>query len=237
VATFALSASMTMAQEGTGGIMQKPNPNNPDSIPAPVRNFLQERRDDIREFREGRREDVKVLMEKGKEMRDEFKAMKASGTVSSTTRKEMRDEARDMKKEFMNERHEDKSNFMDDRKGDRKEFMDEMKDKMPKIMGFIKNATATAAIAARLGMSTTTLQAQLASGTKLKDIIKDKVTKEELRSFFPPKVKERIATDTSLLSKIFGQRKDMVTETIDENGEVKEEVKRGGGFFRRFFNF
>jgi hypothetical protein len=141
---FISLAPMAIAEEGQAGMMQ-------------------ERREGLRGFREERRQDIQAVMEKSKEIREEFRAIKASGTMSSTTRKEFKDEARDMKKEFMDDRREDKREFMDKMKmgSSTKDFGLSIRDK------FAKNATATAAIAAKLGMTSEALKMQLASGCLL----------------------------------------------------------------------
>ena len=133
--------------------------------------------------------------------------------------------------------------------GDMKDMRDDMRGKMGNMMKNMPalNATQTAAIAAKLGISADVLNAQLASGTKLKEIIKDKITPEQMREILPP----RIATFTKRLEEggffnrvrnsILGENRQVMQETINEFGEVTISTSTisvpATPFWKRFFNF
>jgi hypothetical protein len=182
------------------------------------------------EYKEGRKEIRGEYREDMKEARGEFRegmkerrmwnAQNASGTATGTKPtpwKEMREDMKDARKEF---------------KGDMKDMRDDMKNKMNKGVGeFMRNnpvlnATQTAAIAAKLGITVDVLNAQLASGTKLKEIIKDKIKPEDMRNILPP----RMATFTKELENkgffgrlrggLFGENKPVFEQKMNEFGEV-----------------
>lgn len=165
------------------------------------REIRQEYRDDRKEARADFRDDMRE--------RREWNKANATGTATGTKPtpwKNMREDMKDARADFRN---------------GMKEMRDEMMHKMPML-----NATATAAIAARLGISIDALNSQLASGTKLKEIIKDKITPEEMRNILPP----RIATFTKQLedrgffnrikSNLFGGKREVLEQRINEFGEV-----------------
>ncbi len=174
-----------------------------------------------------------------KGMRDAMHGTIASGTImnGSSTRDDMKNQIKGARKEFAKDRHED-----------RKDMRNKMKDHMKDLHSdnSLKSrlmATATIeALAAKLGVSTSSIFDRVASGTKLKEIIGDKISRDEVAKILHPIVYERVASSSEsampkLLQKIFGVRKEMVTSSIDENGEVMEEVRSNVGFFRKLFGF
>ncbi len=204
-----------------------------------VKDFRDERMQDVKDFRDDRRGDIKDLRGDVKEMRQEFRAT-VSSTTSSSTRQEMRKDLKeDIKmrmEETKDERKDDIRKFKEDRKDDFKMFKEEVRNNMVKNIP----APALAALALKLGVSTTSLQAQIASGSKLRQIIaSSSLTKEDLKGIFPPMIKERVASSSvpRFFDRIFGEKKEQVTTTMNEQGEVVEEVVSKSGFFRRFFGF
>ncbi len=221
ITTLALSSllltSATFAQEAN----QPGQP--PQGRPGMRQEFRQERREDIKEIRGEVIESKKEFREGVKDLR----AWKQASTTATGTRptpfKDLRQDMRDARKDFMQDRREDMG-------------------RGPKPL----NATATAAIAAKLGITAEALQAQLASGTKLKELVKDKITPEEMKNIMPP----RVATFTraiqengffgNIRSKIFGAKKEIVEEKMNEFGEVEENVRPDDTprpFWQKFFGF
>lgn len=106
----------------------------------------------------------------------------------------------------------------------RGEFRDEISDFRGDIRAKVASLTETqvAAIAVKLGITVETLKAQIASGTPLRDIVKDKMTREELDAIIP-----RPATGT------------MATETMMRMEKREERREERRGFFNslreRFF--
>lgn len=180
---------------------------------------LYEERKEIRgEFREGLKE------------RREWNLQNASGTATGTKPTPFKDLREDMKGA--------RKEFKEDMKGVR----DEMRSKMQPL-----SATATAAIAAKLGITSEALNAQLASGTKLKEIVKGKLTPAQMKEILPP----RIATFTKknedngfvnrIFSNFFGQNKTVFEERVNEFGEITISTSTisvpSSPFWLKFFNF
>jgi len=215
VGSLLLSASVFAEENGQPGMP-------PQGRPEMRQEFRQERREDIKEMR-GEVMNVRKEFQEG--MKD-LKTWKQSSTTATGTRptpfKDMREDMKNIKNDFMQDRREDRQAFKP------------------------LNATATAAIAAKLGITAEALKAQLASGTKLKELIKDKISPEEMKNILPP----RIATFTravqengffnNVRSKLFGQRKEIIEQKMDEFGEVQENVTpdtTDRPFWKRFFGF
>jgi hypothetical protein len=184
------------------------------------------------EFREERREDIKEIrgemMDEKKDFRADMKERKqymmgsTTGMATPTPWKNLKGDMKDIKKDFMEDRREDRQAFKP------------------------LNATATAAIATKLGITAEALKAQLASGTKLKELIKDRISPEEMKNILPP----RVATFTravqengffnNVRAKIFGQRREVIEQKMNEFGEVEENVSpdtTNRPFWKRFFGF
>jgi hypothetical protein len=187
------------------------------------------------EFREDRKEAVGEFKEGMKERRM-WNALNASGTATGTKPTPWKNLREDMK---------------DVREGAREDFRemrdkikDEMKRMLPPRMASL-TATQTAAIAGKLGITVDVLNAQLASGTKLKEIIKDKIKPEDMKQILPP----RVASVTRAIqeqgffnnfrSRLFGPREVEIHQSQNEFGEIEEVEKpiQGNGFFRRLFNW
>ncbi len=170
-----------------------------------------------------------------RDMRDAMRSATASGTgmVSTSSREDMKNQIKGVRKEFAKDRYEDRKNMIDKMKE-----MHSDNSLKSRLM-----ATATIEIlAAKLGVSTSSLFNRVASGTKLKEIIGDKVSRDEMAKILHPIVYERVASSSEaavpkLLQKIFGARKETVTSSIDEKGDVVEEVKSNANFFRKLFGF
>jgi cytochrome c556 len=205
--------------------------------PGMMRGMMGERK----EFREERRADIEEMkgeMKKvGEQFREEMKARKeymmgsTTGTATPTPWKNLRENMKDVRKDFR-----------DDRKEDRKEWRDEHGMPAPRPL----NATATAAIAAKLGITAESLQAQLASGTKLKELVKDKISPEEMKQILPPKVAtftramEGRGFFANIRSTIFGARKEIIEQKMDEFGEVTMTPtgeQPAVPFWKKFFGF
>lgn len=209
--------------------------------PGMMQERMEDRRENRQEFREERREDIKEMrgeiMETKKEFRQgmqDLKDWRQSSTTATGTRptpfKDLKNNLKEERKEYMNDRRED-----------RREYREEMGVR-PRPL----NATATAAIAAKLGITTDALQAQLASGTKLKELVKDKISPEEMKNILPPKVAtftraiEEKGFFNNFRAKIFGTRQEVVIETENEFGEVTETPtgeQAPRPFWKRFFGF
>ncbi len=191
----------------------------------------------MREFHDAKVENIKGTKERMGQARDQFREeMRAKrdfingsttpGTATPTPWKSFRENVKDIKNDFHNEMRDDKKEF----------------GIKPKAL----NATATAAIATKLGITAESLQAQLASGTKLKEIIKDKITPEEMKQILPPrvatftKVTEEKGFFGNLRSRIFGPKEELVERKIDEYGQITEATsteKMPAPFWKRFFGF
>ncbi len=196
----------------------------PPAPPIPY-NMLNGRPEDIREAQLKVREAQEKFHKEMKERRDFMHGSTTPNMATPTPWKNFRENVKDIKNDFREEM-----------RGDRQEF------KMPRPL----NATATAAIAAKLGITPENLQTQLASGTKLKEIIKNKISPEEMKQILPP----RVATFTkeveekgffgNLRAKIFGPKQEVFERKIDEYGQVTEATsteKMTMPFWKRFFGF
>lgn len=192
------------------------------------RKEIREERKEIREeFRENRKEAVGEFREGMKERREWNMASGTATGTKPTPWKNLKEDMKDMRKDF---------------RDDMRNLRDDMRAKMPPM-----SATATAAIATKLGISVDVLNAQLASGTKLKEIIKDKITPEQMREILPP----RMATFTKrmeeggffnrLRNSILGEDKQIMQQTVNEFGEVTISTSTisvpATPFWKRFFNF
>lgn len=224
------SVAMAHAQDGGQPGQGGPGMPPPGGPRGEFRKEVRENRQEIRqEFREDRKEAVGEFKEGMKERRM-WNAQNASGTATGTKPtpwKNLREDMKDARKDF---------------KEGMKDMRDEMRNKMPPL-----NATATAAIASKLGITVDALNAQLASGTKLKEIIKDKIKPEEMKQILPP----RMATFTKRMEEggffnriragIFGEKKEVFQETINEFGEVTISTTTisvpATPFWKRIFGF
>lgn len=235
----------TFAQIGTNDTQMPPPPKKPGMMGE----YKQERTEDRKDFREERKEDMKAVKENMLEAKESFKEavkekrayMLASTTATGTKPtpwKDLNKDMKEIKKEYMGDRKDDRQDFRQERRDDRKElgiFKPKPLDDNQKIV-----------IAGKLGITVEALAAQLASGTKLKELVKDKITPEEMKQILPPKV----ATFTRAIiekgffnnfrSRIFGERKEMVKEGTNEFGEVVVDVSEDESpkpFWKKFFNF
>jgi gas vesicle protein len=181
------------------------------------------------EFREDMKEARGEFRDDMKEKRDFMMSSSTPGTATPTPWKNFRDNVKDARKDF---------------KDDMKEMRDEFRERMPRPPQM--SATATAQIAAKLGITTEVLTAQLASGTKLKELIKDKITREEMKQILPPmratftKMVEERGFFNNLRSRIFGAKQEVVERTTDEFGETTENPtgeQPPRPFWQRFFGF
>ncbi len=206
----------------------------------------QEVRVDIMDFKKERALNIETLRGEVKDMRDAMHTAIASGTVkvSTSTRNDIKNQIKEVRKEFIKERHEEIKDLRKGIKEDIKDAREEMRGMIPdSSLKTRLMATATIeALALRLGVPTSTIFDRVASGTKLKEIIGDKISRDEMAKLLPPMVHERLASSSEsvvpkLLQKIFGARKETVISSIDENGEVVIEVKANVGFFRKLFGF
>jgi hypothetical protein len=238
----ATSLVFAHAEEGRQG--------RPEGMPPPPPG-VRENRQEYREERQGRRGEFREDM---KEARGEFRegmkerrewmmsgntdplGQNASGTASGTMPtpwKNMREDMKDARKDFK-----------EGMKDMRDKMKDEMKSMMPPRMASL-TATQTAAIAGKLGITVDALNAQLASGTKLKEIIKDKIRPEDMKAILPP----RVASMTKAIqeqgffnnfrSRLFGPREVEIHQSQNEFGEIEETEKpvQSNNFFRRLFNW
>jgi hypothetical protein len=203
-------------------------------------------RSDVIDFKKERSLGIEQMRGEVKDIREAARAAIASGTVptGTTTRKETINQIKGARKEFADDRREDVKELRGDIKDEVKDMRDKMHDMMPdNSLKTRLMATATIeALAAKLNVSTSSILDRVASGTKLKEIIGDKIDRSEIAKILHPIVYERAASSSDklvprFLSKIFGERKEIVTDSIDENGEVVQEVKSNVGFLRRLFNF
>lgn len=223
VTLVATSVAMAHAQDGGQPGQGGPGMPPPGGPRGEIRKEIrQEFRGDMKEARGEFREGMKE--------RREWNAAYASGTATGTKPtpwKNLREDMKEARKDF---------------KEGMKDMRDEMRGKMPML-----NATATAAIAGKLGITVDALNAQLASGTKLKEIIKDKIKPEEMKQILPP----RMATFTKRMEEggffnrirasIFGENKPVFQETINEYGEVTISTTTisvpATPFWKRIFGF
>lgn len=204
-------------------------------------------RSEVMDFKKERALGIEQMRGEVKDIREAAHTSIASGTapVGTTTRKETINQIKGARKEFREDRREDVKELRKDIKEEVKEMRDNIKDLRPLDNSLKTRLMATAtieALALRLNVSTSSLFDRVASGTKLKEIIGNKIDRSEIAKLLPPVVYERVASSSDklvprFLSKIFGERKEVVTDSIDENGEVTTEVKLNVGFLRRLFNF
>lgn len=233
--TTLVATSAVFAQTDTGAPMGRP-----DGMPPPPPGGPRgEIRKEIRqEYREERKEAVGEFREDMKERRA-WNAANASGTATGTKptpwknlREDMKDAREGVREDFKDMREDMKGKFKD------------MRGMMPPRMATM-TATQTAAIASKLGITVDALNAQLASGTKLKEIIKDKIKPEDMKNILPPRVASmtRAVQEQGFFNnfraRLFGARQEVVEQVQNEYGEIEEVGKpiRGTGFFQRLFNW
>jgi gas vesicle protein len=197
-----------------------------------------DRKEIMQDFRDDRREDRKDLREDFKQSRENLKegvkmkrdfmfaSTTATGTSTTTPWRDFKRDIKEMKKDFKQERKEDK-----------KEMKDEMKDFKDKLsLGFgaitsatlLQNATITKLIADKLGISTTSLQAQIASGTSLQMLLqKASITKDQVKALLPKPVSpiKLFATNTP------------ITITLTQGTTTFSTTTKAGvwGFMKNFF--
>ncbi len=121
-----------------------------------------------------------------------------------------------------------------------------------KMMMASLTASQTAAITAKLGITIEDLRAKLASGTPLKDIIGDKLTKEEIMRILPMFIASGTSSTTinfrpkpndrgffnSLRARFFGEDRGDTGFKVSANASTTLEAKPGfGNFIKRLFNF
>lgn len=182
-------------------------------------------------FIKGRREIQKIELQdevslKLKEIEGRYKTWSATNTATYT-KNQVKGMAREIKYEIENFRQE------------KRKVLDPLiQEKV------LNNPIAIEKIANKLNLNSEELVIQIsATNTDLKTLLKNaSLTKEEVRQILPPIVKERIATTSQnfiprTLQNIFGARKEKVTETVNEAGEVEVKVESNAGFFRKFFGF
>ena len=237
-----LSTSMAFAQTGAvvetevqmeaNTTMPAPPPRPPGIIQRVIGNVNEERKEIRQEFREGMM-DAKADLKQG--MMDRRAYMMASGTASGTRptpMKDFRESVKDLREEVRDGR------------------ADLRKDMMMRI-----NATATAAIAAKLGITSEALQAKLASGTPLRELVKGVLTEEEMRAILPPMSSSSERGErkglldkpqgffNSIRARLFGTGNSNNPASAETNVEANVEVQAETtdrpirNFFRRFFNF
>ncbi len=241
--TSLVATSFAFAQSGSVNVEANVNVDTGNMPPPPGerRGFFgkifggegqerrEERREDRKEIRGEVREDMKEArgeFREGMKERREWNMQNASGTATGTKPtpwKNLKEDMKDIKKEF---------------RGDMKDMMKNMP---------VLNATQTAAIAVKLGITVDALNAQLASGTKLKEIIKDKIKPEEMKLILPP----RMATFTKVMqeggffsriqAQVFGDSKVVMEQNVNAYGEVTISTTTisvpATPFWKRFFNF
>lgn len=250
-----LVATGVFAQTGTGAPQGRP-----EGIPPPPPGerrgeWGQQVRENRQEYREGRQEMQDQFREDMKEARNEFReGMKerkqwqmnygenASGTATGTASGTRPTPWKDFKEDMKEARKEFREGMG--------EMRDKMKDEMRGMMGkgmrmATLTATQTATIAGKLGITVDALNAQLASGTKLKEIIKDKIKPEDMKAILPPRVAsitrpiQEQGFFNNLRSRLFGPREVEVHQSQNEFGEIEETEKpvQSNNFFRRLFNW
>jgi gas vesicle protein len=233
-----LVATSVFAQDNRGPGMPPPGERRGE-WGQEVRGMRQEYREGRQEMRGEFREDMKEArgeFKEGMKERREWMMQNASGTASGTMPtpwKNMREDMKDARKEFK-----------EGMKDLRDKMKDEMREMMPPRMASL-TATQTAAIAGKLGITVDALNAQLASGTKLKEIIKDKIKPEDMKAILPP----RVASMTKAIqeqgffnnfrSRLFGPREVEVQQSQNEYGEIEEQFRpiQSNNFLRRLFNW
>ncbi len=203
-----------MRGEGQGST---PPPNRPGFFEKMREDFRGERKEEMKEMRGEMKEARGEWKEGMKEKRDFMNSTSTGSMATPTPWKNLREDMKDAR-----------DGFKDRMRDVRKDFMEDFKEKVQKLP-----APAIEAIALRLGISTTTLEAQLASGTKLKEIIKDKIKPEDMKQILPPKfatmtkaVEER-GFFGDLRSRIFGKREIMLKIETNEYGEVVSSSTQG----------
>ncbi len=235
----ATSVAVAHAQDGGQPGQGGPGMPPPGGPRGEFRKEVREERKEIRqEFREDRKEAVGEFKEGMKERRM-WNAQNASGTATGTKptpwknlREDMKDAREGAREDFKDMREDMKGKFKD------------MRGMMPPRMATM-TATQTAAIAGKLGITVEALNAQLASGTKLKEIIKDKIKPEDMKNILPPRVASvtRAIQENGFFNnfraRLFGTRQEVVEQVQNEYGEIEEVAKpiRGTGFFQRLFNW
>ncbi len=147
----------------------------------------------------------------------------------------------------------------EDRKQERQEMREEWRNRKEDMKGEMRNnfkndfkgptlnATQTATIANKLGITIETLNAKLASGTKLKEIIKDKIKPGEMKIILPPQTASftRAVEEKGFINKfrasIFGERKEVGERSVNEFGEVTISTSTisvpNTPFWKKFFSF
>jgi hypothetical protein len=136
-----------------------------------------------------------------------------------------------------------------------KDFRGDMKDIRIDMKMMLASITAsqTAAISAKLGISIDELRARLASGTPLKDIVGDKLTKEEILRLLPMFMASGTSSTTvnfrarpleergffnSLRARFFGEDRNNRGNSVNVNASTSLEVRPGfGNFIKRLFDF
>jgi len=226
--TTLVATSVTFAQDGGQPGQGGPGMPPPGGPRGEFRKEVREERKEIRqEFREDRKEAVGEFKEGMKERRM-WNAANASGTATGTRPtpfKDLREDMKEVRKEV-------------------REGMKDIRGMMPPRMATM-TATQTAAIAGKLGITVEALNAQLASGTKLKEIIKDKIKPEDMKNILPPRVASmtRAVQEqgffNNIRARIFGTRQEVVEQVQNEYGEIEEVTKPlpPQNFFRRLFNW
>lgn len=200
-------------------------PQQGQTRPGMMREFRQEKHENIRDSKERMMQARDQFRNEMEERKEFMHGSTTPGMATPTPWKNFRENVKDIKNDFRDEMRDDRQEF-----------------KMQRPL----NATATAAIALRLGITPENLQAQLASGTKLKEIIKNKIPPEEMKQILPPRVAtftKRIEDDgffANIRSKLFGPRQEVMERKVDEYGQVTEATsteKVVMPFWKRFFGF
>lgn len=192
----------------------------------------------------------------------------------------MRGERKEVRQEFRDEKHELQQNFRDDMNERRewmmgsttpgmatptpwknyKEGMGKMREDMRGKMASLTEAQM-ASITAKLGITVDQLKAQLASGTPLRQIIGDKIPREDMMKIMPMPMMGSttmmgtgtFATNTrpfmrgdrpgqgffnSIRQSLFGQDNREENNYGEVNGNAEINANPGiGNFFRRLFGF
>ena len=201
---------------------------------------------DILDFKKERQYGLEQMKAEVKSIREAAHDAIASGTaiLGSTTRKETINQIKGARKEFAEDRREDAKEFKKEIRDDVKEMRDKIREIAPSstLKARLVSTSTIGMLALKLGVSTSSIMDRVASGTKLKEIVGDKISKEDLALILPPVVYERVASSSDkfvprLLQRMFGEKRETVTESINEDGEVVQEVKSNVSFLRRLFGF
>lgn len=239
-----LSASVVFAQGGMppppqGDINATANINSGTEQPGRggfFQKMFGEIRGERKELRDEYREEVRTARD---EMRNQ---MNASGTATGTAWKEIREDIKNARGEWrdgMQQLHED------------------MRGRVASITANLTDAQL-AQIGARVGLTAETIRAQLASGTPLHEIVKDKLTKEEIGNIVPMLAENASSSASNtrrfedrgprgffnqFRMKLFGSGDTTNTQLnadINASSSVnttQEPVQQIRNFFKRFFNF